>query len=176
MPPGSRVALPDSCVVTEARTTTLIRKAPRPASDAGRSRLPDLTRPIDREQRIAKNRRPALLLGTVGVLLAGTIGAALFVLPVRTWFHQDERIDQLRTQLDTTEDVNTDLQQEVYELQTDDGISAAAREELGYIQLNERRQTIMDLPGVPEDLPDGWPYGPVEQIVNLRAAAQPAGG
>jgi cell division protein FtsB len=176
MPPDRAVPLPDSSVVSEARTTTLIRKAPRSASDAGRSRLPDLTRPIDREQRIAKNRRPALLLGAIGVLLAGTIGVALFVLPVRTWFGQNQQIDELRAQLRTTEDVNTDLQQEVYELQTDDGVRAAAREELGYIQLNERRQTIVDLPDVPADLPDGWPYGPVEQIVQLRAAAEPSGG
>ena len=110
------------------------------------------------------------------MLLAVTIGGALFVLPVRTWFGQNERIDQLRNQLRATEDVNTDLQQEVYELQTDDGVRTAAREELGYIQLNERRQTIVDIPGVPTDLPDGWPYGPVEQIVTLRAGTQPAGG
>ena len=37
------------------------------ASDAGRSRLGDLTRPVAREQRIAKNRRPAFLLGAVGL-------------------------------------------------------------------------------------------------------------
>jgi cell division protein FtsL len=169
-------ALPDSGVVSEARTTTLIRKAPRAASDVGRSRLADLTRPISREQRIAKNRRPALLLGTIGVIVAGAIGAALFVLPVKTWLHQNDQIEQLQTQLKTTEGVNGDIQQEVYELQTDDGIRAAARSELGYQDLNERRQTIVDMPNVPEDLPDGWPYGPVEQIVTLLNAGQPSGG
>jgi len=162
--------------VSEARTTTVIRKAPRAASDVGRSRLGDLTRPIAREQRIAKNRRPALLLGTVGIIVAVAIGAALFVLPVKTWLAQDEKIDALRTQVEATESVNGDLQQEVNELQTDEGIRAAAREQLGYQQANERRETIVGMPDVPTDLPDGWPYGPIEQIINLRAGAVPAGG
>lgn len=162
--------------MSEARTTTVIRKAPRAASDVGRSRLGDLTRPIAREQRIAKNRRPALLLGTVGIIVAVAIGAALFVLPVKTWLAQDEKIDALRTQVEATESVNGDLQQEVNELQTDEGIRAAAREQLGYQQANERRETIVGMPDVPTDLPDGWPYGPIEQIINLRAGAVPAGG
>jgi len=162
--------------VSEARTTTVIRKARRAASDVGRSRLGDLTRPIAREQRIAKNRRPALLLGAVGVIVAVAIGAALFVLPVKTWLGQNAKIDALHRQVEATESVNGDLQQEVDELQTDEGIRAAAREQLGYQQANERRETIVGMPDVPTDLPDGWPYGPIEQIISLRAGAVPAGG
>ncbi len=157
--------------VTEARTTTVIRKAPRRASDAGRSRLGDLTRPIAKEQRIAANRRPALVLSAVGVVVAGAIGAALFGLPVRTWFGQNDDIARLQSQLDDLGAVNTELQREVDELKTDDGIVEAARAELGYIRQGERRQTIVDMPDVPVDLPDGWPYSPVEQIINLRRAA-----
>jgi cell division protein FtsB len=165
--------------VSEARTTTLIRKPPRAASDAGRSRLGDLTRPIAREQRITKNRRPAILLGAIGLVVAGAIGAALFGLPVRTWFAQDDQIGRLESQLAELQDVNNELQQEVDVLQTPEGITAAARETLGYIQGNERRQTIIGLPDLPSDLPDGWPYGPVERIIELRTAAagaQPDGG
>ncbi len=162
--------------MSEARTRTIVRRAPRPAADAGRSRLGDLTRPIAKEQRIAKNRRPALLLGVVGIVVAGAIGTALFVLPVRTWFEQNHRIDALEAQLQTNEQVNDQVQQEVDELKTDEGIKAAAREELGYIGYNERRQTIVDFPDVPSDLPDGWPYAPVEQMIALRTAAQGPGG
>jgi len=157
--------------VSEARTTTLIRKPPRAASDAGRSRLGDLTRPIAREQRITKNRRPALLLGAVGLVVAVAIGAALFGLPVRTWFAQDDQIGRLDGQLAELQDVNNELQQEVDVLQTPEGIAAAARETLGFVQGGEQRQTVVGLPDLPADLPDGWPYGPVEQIINLRAAA-----
>ncbi len=165
--------------MNEAGTRTLIRKPPRAASDVGRSRLGDLTRPVAREQRIAKNRRPAVLLGAVGLLVAGAIGAALFGLPVRTWFAQDDDIARLEHQLEEVDAVNDDLQQEVDTLQTPDGITAAARETLGYIQSNERRETVVGLPDLPADLPDGWPYGAVEQIIQLRAGLpvpQPDGG
>jgi cell division protein FtsB len=165
--------------VTEAGTRTLIRKPPRAASDVGRSRLGDLTRPVAREQRIAKNRRPAVLLGAVGLLVAGAIGAALFGLPVRTWFAQDDELARLDHQLSELQAVNDELLQEVATLQTPDGVMQAARETLGYKLVNENLQTIVDLPDLPADLPDGWPYGPVEQIMRLRAAAatpaEPAG-
>ena len=158
--------------VTEARTTTVIRKAPgRQASDAGRSRLGDLTRPIAKEQRIAPNRRPAIVLGVAGLVVAGAIGAALFGLPVRTWFGQNDELGRLESQLGELQSVNADLQREVDRLQTDAGIMEAAREELGLIQLGERRETIVNLPDLPTDLPGGWPYGPVERIIALRAEA-----
>jgi len=165
--------------VSEARTTTLIRKPPRAAADAGRSRLGDLTRPIARAQRITKNRRPALLLGAVGLVVAIAIGAALFGLPVRTWFAQDDQIGRLENELAELQEVNTELQHEVDVLQTPDGIIAAAREALGFIQSGERRQTIVGMPDLPADLPTGWPYGPAEAIIDLRTAAassQPGGG
>lgn len=165
--------------MTEAGTRTLIRKPVRAASDAGRSRLGDLTRPVAREQRITRNRRPAFLLGAIGLVVAGAIGAALFGLPVRTWFQQDQDLARLEAQLDELQDVNDELLQEVDLLQTPEGISQAARETLGYKQVNERQQTIVDLPDLPSDLPDAWPYGAVEEIIELRtaaAAAQPGGG
>ena len=33
------------------------------------------------------------------------------------------------------------------------------------IQQGERRQTVVNLPLLPTDLPDGWPYGAVEQMI-----------
>ena len=168
--------------MTEAGTRTLIRKPPRAAADAGRSRLGDLTRPVAREQRITRNRRPALLLGAIGLVVAGAIGAALFGLPVRTWFAQDDQLAQLdaparpscrRSTTSCSAGGRRAADRRTASMQ-------AARETLGYQQVNENLQTIVDLPDLPADLPDGWPYGPVEQIMQLRAAravpAQPAGG
>jgi len=172
--------------VTEAGTRTLIRKPPRAAADVGRSRLADLTRPVAREQRITRNRRPAVLLGIVGLAVAGAIGAALFGLPVRTWFAQDDQLARLDHQLNELQAVNDELLLEVATLQTPEGVMQAARETLGYRQVNENLQSIVDFPDLPADLPDGWPYGPVEQIMRLRTdaappsqpaePAQPAGG
>ena len=41
-------------------------------------------------------------------------------------------------------------------------MTEAAREQLGYVQEGEVRKSILDLPPVPTDLPDGWPYNLVE--------------
>ena len=160
--------------VTEARTTTRIPKAPgRRASDAGRSRLADLTRPIAREQRITRDRRPAIIFAVSAVVIAGAIGAALFGLPVRTWFGQDDELRHLDHELSELQSVNAELQSEVDRLQTEAGIREAAREELGLIEAGERRQTVAGWPVLPVDLPNGWPYTAVEQMLAVRTAAPP---
>jgi len=155
----------------QARATTTIRKAPgRRASDVGRSRLGDLTRPIAKAQRITPNRRPAIVFGVVGLAIVGAIATALFGLPVRTWFEQEHELRRLDGELAELQSVNADLQREVDRLGTDAGIREAAREELGYTEPLERRDTMLDLPALPTDLPDGWPYRTVEQIIAVRGS------
>ena len=66
--------------------------------------------------------------------------------------------------------VNHDLNGEVDRLKTDDGIREAAREELRHVQAGDNRQTMLELPPLPSDLPDGWPYSQVEAILALRVA------
>lgn len=159
-------------------TSTIHRpETPPRASDSGRSRLGDFTRPIPIERRISTHRRSNLLLALVAIGIAVALGAALFGLPVQTYLGQGERITQRQSQLDQLEAVNEDLRREVARLQTDDGVREAAREQLGYVAEGERRESILEFPPVPTDLPDGWPYGLVNDIVAVRrgaATAQPA--
>jgi cell division protein FtsB len=158
--------------MSEARTTTTIPKAPgMRASDAGRSRLGDFTRPIARAQRIAPNRRPAIFLGLLALVIVGVIATALFGLPVRTWFEQEDGLRRLDAELAELQSVNADLQREVDRLQTDAGLIEAAREELGYTELGEARLTMRALPDLPTNLPNGWPYRIVEQIIAIRRAS-----
>ena len=161
-------------------TSTIARPdVRRRASDVGRSRLGDITRPIRIDRRITKQRRSTALLMLVAIAIAGALAAALFVLPVQTYFGQDARLEQRRDQLAQLEQVNDDLRSEVDRLRTDDGVREAARVELGMVEAGERRQSILALPDVPTDLPDGWPYSLVSGIAELRrnpppaAAAQP---
>ena len=155
--------------MSEARTTTTIRKAPgRRASDAGRSRLGDFTRPIAKARRITPNRRPALALGLLALIIVGAIATALFGLPVRTWFEQEDRLRGLDAELTELQSVNADLRLEVDRAQTDAGLIEAAREELGYIEYGEQRETMLGLPDLPTNLPNGWPYRIVEQIIAIR--------
>jgi len=154
--------------MTGKTTSTLDRPGALPASDRGRSRLGDLSRPIPVDRRITHDRRFSLLLAAVAVAIAGALAAALFVLPVQTWFNQGAEVERKQDELTQLQMINADLRSEVERLRSDDGIREAARDQLGFIEQGETRQSILDLPPVPTDLPNGWPYNLVEGIVQLR--------
>ncbi len=151
-----------------ADRTTRLDKPPRAAADAGRSRLGDVTRPVVRERRILTARRSGVLLTIVGLGIAAALAAALFLLPIRTYFEQEDRVEQRSDQVAELEAVVADLRSEVDRLRTGDGIREAAREQLGYVEAGEIRETVLDYPDLPTDLPDGWPYSMVTEIMELR--------
>ena len=107
-------------------------------------------------------------MALVALGIAGALAVALFGIPVRTLFDQDERIDRRAEQVAELESVVADLRSEVERLKTSDGIREAAREELGYVQAGEIRETVLDYPDLPTDLPDGWPYSVISGIADLR--------
>lgn len=150
-------------------TSTIDRpETPPSAADRGRSRLGDLSRPISIDRRITHNRRSNILLALVALTIAVALAAAIFVLPVKTMFDQDDQIAERTDQLSQLQAVNNDLRSEVDRLKTDDGIKEAAREQLGYVEPGEVRESIRDFPPVPTDLPDGWPYSLYSGIVAIR--------
>ncbi|MEY3030716.1 MAG: hypothetical protein RL058_1079 [Actinomycetota bacterium] len=106
----------------------------------------------------------------VAVIVVGAVVASLVGLPLQTYLGQGDEIDRLTEQVERLEEVNADLAAEVDRLRTDEGIIEAARSELGYVIDGERRETLLDLPDLPEDLPSGWPYGPVGDILSVRLA------
>jgi hypothetical protein len=160
------------------KTTTIQRPVTPPAAaDRGRSRLGDATRPVSIDRRLTGPGRTTVMLGVVAIAIAGALAAALFLLPVQTFVGQDERIAERGSQLAQLESVNSDLRAEVARLRTEDGVREAAREQLGYVQAGERRETIRELPAVPTDLPDGWPYSLITSIADLKrtgGAAEPS--
>lgn len=164
---------PRSTRPSDARVS---RPSRRPAaSDRGRSRVGDATSPLAVDRRLATGRRTTVALGVAALVIAGALGAALFVIPVRNYFAQDVELAERASQLERLESVNADLAAEVARLRTADGVREAAREELGYVQSGEDRTSIVDAGVVPTALPNGWPYSVVTRITDLRrAAAAPA--
>jgi cell division protein FtsB len=157
--------------VTRSKTTSIPRpKEPAAASDEGRSRLGDFTRPIPIEKRILRRPKFALFGGAFVLLVIGTIAAAVFVLPLGTWLDQDDKLEQRQAELDELQRVNGQLAGEVERLGTDDGVREAAREEIGFVEDGDQRSTILPLPPVSWELPDGWPYNVVTQIFAARTA------
>lgn len=157
--------------MTRSKTTSIPRpKEPAKASDEGRSRLGDFTRPIPVEKRILRRPKFALFGGIFVLLVIGTIAAAVFILPLGTWFDQGDELDQRQAELDELQRVNGELAGEVERLRTDDGVREAAREEIGFVEDGDQRSTILPLPPVPRELPGGWPYNVVTQIFAVRTA------
>ncbi len=157
-------------MVSRSKTTSIKRPAPQAAADEGSSRLGDLTRPIPVEKRVFRHKRWAMGAGIFALVVGGAIGAALFILPVQTWIDQGDDIDQREAQLEELQRVNGQLAAEIERLETDDGAREAAREELGMVEVGEERQTVLPLPDLPRDLPDGWPYNVTDRILQARNA------
>ena len=162
--------------VSRSQTTSIKRPPPQAAADEGRSRLGDFTRPIPVDRRLSSRPKVALVAGMAVLVIMAVLGAAIFILPIGTWRDQDADLAQRQAELDEFEKVNGQLAAEVDRLQTDDGIREAAREEIGFVEAGEERSTILPLPPLPTDLPDGWPYSIVTGIIAARAAGPAPSG
>ena len=155
--------------VPRSKTTSIPRPGGVKASDLGRSRLGDFTRPIPIDKRISRRPRLAMFTGLFALTVMATIAVAVFVLPIGTWRDQSTDIEQRRVQLDELRRVNNELETETVRLETPDGIREAAREDYGFVEVGEERASILPLPPLPTDLPDAWPYNVVTEIIDARA-------
>ncbi len=156
--------------MSRSKTTSIKRPKLPPASEEGESRLGDWSRPIPVDKRISRRPKVALAAGIGALVVGGALAAAVFVLPVQTWFDQDEALTDRQAQLDELQRVNNQLAAEVERLGTPDGIREAAREEIGYIGDGEQRFSVMPLPPLPRTLPIGWPYSVTSSILAARSA------
>ena len=87
--------------MSRSKTTSIPRpKEPAKASDDGRSRLGDFTRPIPVEKRLFRRPKVALFSGVFVLLVIGTLAAAVFILPLGTWFDQSDQLVQRQAELD----------------------------------------------------------------------------
>lgn len=109
-----------------------------------------------------------MFAGLFAVSIFASIGAAVFVLPIGTWQDQGGDLERRQDQLDELQRVNSELEAEVIRLETPDGIREAAREDYGYVEIGEERASVLPLPALSTDLPDGWPYNIVNQIIDVR--------
>jgi len=157
------------------------RGTPRPVTAAGNGGdhtdgedrsglLKDFTRPIPEAKQIVTKARGRLIVGVFAVLIAIAIGAALFVLPVKSWMKQRDTLSTRTAELETLDAANSQLQGEVDRLKTPDGVREAAREEIDYVPAGEKRVTVLPVGPASTALPPGWPYNLVTSIIALRTA------
>jgi cell division protein FtsB len=120
--------------------------------------------------------RIALVIGAF--VIVGSLANSFLVLPVQSWFGQRAEIGDRQEELDALKEATDRLQTEVDRLNTPEGVQQAAREELGFVMTGEDRRVVVGNVDAPLDLPSGWPYDMVEQIVHAREieAAQDSPG
>ena len=143
-------------------------KGARKSARAKLASVSDLTRPTPRSERIVPKflGRVALLVGFLVVVFS--FGNSFLVLPLTSWFGKRTEIDSRQAELDTIKKATDELQTEVDRLKTSEGVQDAAREELGYVVAGEARQQIVGDATAPIDLPTGWPYDLVTQIISVK--------
>ena len=143
-------------------------KGARKSARAKLASVSDLTRPTPRSERIVPKflGRVALLAGFLVVVFS--FGNSFLVLPLTSWFGQRTEIDSRQAELDTIKKATDELQTEVDRLKTPEGVQDAAREELGFVVAGEARQQIVGDAAAPIDLPTGWPYDLVTQIISVK--------
>lgn len=151
-----------------AKGSTARSAARRPASKKSTIRRADLTRPTPRHERILPRfvGRIAIVIGVL--VVAGSFLNSFLVLPVSSWFGQEQEIGDRQAELDALRSATDQLQTEVDRLNTEDGVRDAARDELGYVMVGEDQGAVVGESDAPTDLPTGWPYDLVERIVQLR--------
>lgn len=120
------------------------------------------------EVHLVKNRSLRLAAIPIGVIAIVAMMLALFVLPVRTWINQRQLLDARQTEYAAYEDTIEALQDQVSYLKTDAGLQEAIRTQLGYLQPNEKRLPLMDLPAMSTVLPERWPYTVISNILLVR--------
>jgi len=130
----------------------------------------DLTRPTPRQERLVPKRVGYVVLTLGMFLVVGSFANSFLVLPVKSWFGQRTEFEDRSAELEALQEATDRLQTEVDRLNTPEGVEDAARDELGFVMVGEDRRTVVGDASAPIDLPWGWPYDLVEQIVQVREA------
>src|SRR4029079_8203980 len=101
--------------------------------------LRDLSRQIDRDSRMAERRPIRIGYGVIAAAIACALIAALVVLPVRRWWNQRDELADRPRELDILQSGNGQLQQEGNALDTPEGVTDAARQDLNFGFSGEER-------------------------------------
>jgi cell division protein FtsB len=123
-----------------------------------------------------RRRRILAAVWTSAVVAAAGL-LLLLVLPTRAWLAQRNDIASAQQKLSVIENENTKLEARLKALQTPEEIERVAREQYNLAAAGEQVFSVLPPPAL-TNLPSGWPFGLVNEIVAVQAAASgsaPAG-
>lgn len=135
-----------------------------------------MVRPTPEDARFGRHAISRWGIKVVGtsVVLAATF--SFVVIPLRDYRAQSKALTSKTTEFEALADANEQLQTEVNQLSTPEGIRNAARTLLGYVLPGEQRLALVKMPALPTELPQTWPYTLVSDIVKVRAQVTQASG
>jgi cell division protein FtsB len=123
-----------------------------------------------REPKEHPHRRRRIL---VAVWTSAVVAAAglllLLVLPTRAWLAQRSDIASAQQKLAVIENENAKLETRLKALQTPDEIERVAREQYNLAGQGEQVFSVLPPPAL-TNLPSGWPYNLVNEIIAVRTA------
>lgn len=146
------------------------KKTPaRRLADRTRDLSRAIARPTPEHSRLFHHKgiQWALRIGGATVAMAALF--SLFVFPIRDYVAQSETLQRKESEIEALADANEQLQNEVNDLGTPEGIRNAARSQLGYVLPGETRIALAPMPDLPTTLPNAWPYTLISDIVAIRA-------
>ncbi len=120
-----------------------------------------------------RRRRVLAAVWTSAVVAAAGL-LLLLVLPTRAWLTQRNAIASAEHKLAVIQGENAKLEDRLQALQTPEEIEQVARQQYNLAGAGEQVFSVLPAPAL-TNLPTGWPYSLVNQIVAVRAAdAAPA--
>ncbi len=137
-------------------------------------RAPRLPRDSPRLPKDHPHRRRRILTAvwTSAVIVAAGL-LLLLVLPTRAWLAQRNDIASAEQKLSVIETENVKLQARLKALQTPEEIERVAREQYNLSSDGEQVFSILPAPAL-TNLPTGWPYTLVNEIVAVKVATTAA--
>ena len=153
-----------------AKTNAKKKKTPaRRIADRTRDVSRSIAQPVPESARLVRHRGVVWMLRAIGAAVAVAAMFSLFVFPVRDYVAQSQTLERKIAEFDALAEANEQLQTEVNELATVEGIRNAARTQLGYVLPGEARMSLAPMPDLPTTLPNAWPYTMITDIVAVRA-------
>ena len=129
-----------------------------------------LARPTPVHAKFGRSKSARFALQFMAASIAVAAAFALLVFPLRDYVTQRSAIAQKVAEFDALADINEQLQNEVNQLATPEGIRNAARAQLGYVFPGEQRMSLVQVDELPTTLPSYWPYTLITNIVTIRTA------
>ena len=125
----------------------------------------------DRPAHPHRRRRILLAIWTTAVVVVAGL-LLLLVLPTRAWLSQRSAIASAERRLAVLQEENAKLSARVAALQTPEEVERVAREQYNLANPGEKVLSVLPAPAL-TNLPSGWPFPLVNEIVTARSASPP---